>query len=344
MAVGAIAVGGLIVSSYMSNQSAKAQSKALGEAGDAQAMAQVYAIDAQKDMFDIARRDLSWARNIKTSDAPGASREMKNFQFSQAPTLGQFEYSGQKPGEFSFDRERPDDFSFDEQAPEDFSFDFNTEDEVYKWKKAETQRLVDQKMASMGNMRSTANLTQSNKAMMDLMSQEVEQQYGRQWQTHTQNASDFQLRLNTAVGKYGIASQEFKDAYTTALSTHNTQTADYANAFNQSLAGYGANQQSTMNQFGMTQAGETSQWNKMAGVQNIDTQNYWNTIGTKLSGSGASANAAQTTGAGLVNTYMQGGQNQAANIMAQGNNQAMYYQGQSQLPWQAMGMYGTMTA
>lgn len=343
MATG-VAIGvGLAISSYYANKSAKAQSKAINKSGDAQAQAQVYAVDAQKDMFDIARQDLSWARNLG-NDAPTPKSDMANFRFSQAPALGQFEYSGQKPGEFTgIDREQPD-FSFDEQAPGNFEFSFNTDDEIYKWKKAETQRLVDQKMAAMGNMRSTANLTQSNKAMMDLMSKEVEEQYGRQWQTHTQNAADFQLRLNTAMGQHNIASQDFRDAYTTALSTHNTQTADYANSFNQALTGFNANQQSTMNQFGMTQAGETSEWNRMAGLQNIDTQNYWNRINTKLSGSNASANTAQTTGAGLANTYIQGGQNQAANIMAQGNNQAMYYQGMSQLPWQAMGMYGTMTA
>lgn len=402
MGVGAAIVGGTIISGVMSNQAQRAQAGAISDAGEAQAQAMMYATDAQMEMFNIARQDLAWASDMgrfANADiqhgALDIPDEMRNYQFSDAPTLsefstdrrepgafsydrqapGDFGYGEQRPGEFSFDRESPGEFSFDREEPGDFEFNFNVDDEIFKWKQQETQRLVDQKMAAMGNMNSTANLTQSRNALMNLMSNEVEEQFSRQWTEYTTNATEFQNSFGRALATHGTNMQDFNSAfiqaantystnmqryesgYGQALSTHQQQQSDYGQGFSQELTkhqqgmsdyqtGLGnemgiwsANQQNAMNQYGMTNAAETNQWNQMASLYGLDASNIWNRVNTGLAASGQSAQNAMATGGQMANTYMQGGANQANTIMAQGQNTANYYSGQAQLPWMGMSMY-----
>ena len=318
MATGAAIGGAMVLSAYFANQGNEANADAISDAADANATATQAGIQAQLAMFAVAREDLAWAREmgVNAGEAPGASQEMRDASFTDAPTLG----------EFSFDKEAPDEFQFAEEGPGDFKFEFDADDEIFKWKQKETQRLVDQKMAAMGNMSSSANLTRSHEAMMSNMEKEVERQFDTQWKTHTTQAADFQ------------------DRYNRAAQTHTIGTADFANTFNREMSAFNAQQGTAMSQFGMTHATEVDKYNKAADISNVENTDYWNKVNVGLSGSGASAAAATSAGAGIANTYAQGGQNAADIIMAGGANQASYYSGMAQLPWQAMGAYNAMNA
>jgi hypothetical protein len=297
-------VASAAVSAYSSKKASDAQGSAIKNASDAQAEATMYATDVQKEMFDIGRGDLAWARKMgewagqsHAGEVPG----LKDYEFSETPDLENLKGGG--PGEFGFD-----------ESMDKFEFDFDTNDEIFKWKQKETQRLVDQKMAAMGNMRSSANLTQSREALMNLMSQEVDEQYKRQWTTYQTNASELHNKFNRAASEYNINSAEF------------------ANNFNRSLT-------VSMNEFNANRQNEIMGYNKLTDLQNRLENQYWNRINTGLAGSGQSAALAQNAGQGLANTYMQGGQNQANMQMLQGQNQANYYSGLAQIPWQGMSMY-----
>ena len=184
-------------------------SDAADKAAKTQKDAMKYAAKKQMQMFNIAREDLSWARDIGmgAGTAPGASSEMKNFS-----------YTG-----FDSQEKNRGDFNYNEAETKPFEFEFDTNDEIFKWKQTETQRLVDQKMAAMGNMSSTANLTQSRSAMMDLMSREVDEQYNRQWKTYSTNAAEYSNRFGRA------------------LSSDQFNRAEDMNEFNQSINTWQAN-------------------------------------------------------------------------------------------------------
>ena len=312
MATGA-AIATVAVAAYgvyeSSNQASKNRS-AMSEAGKSSAKASAYATNMQREMFDIAREDLEWARDMApTGPAPGATQEMRDYKFSDAPTLGEFSHEGKDRG----------DFAFGEEETKPFEFEFNEDDEIYQWKKKETQRLVDQKMASWGNMGSTANLTRSTDAMMNLMSREVDEQYNRQWQSYSTNATEYGNRFSRAMGSFSA------------------NTAEDMNKFNRAIGEFATQESTKMKQFGMTNTQETQTYNKMASEQNIDTQNYWNASNTALGGSGQSAAAALTTGAGIANTTMQGQGMQNQITMQNAANQTAYASGLAQFGLNALG-------
>ena len=220
-----------------------------------------YSVDAQKEMFETARGDLKWARNMgeTAGDAPGASQGMQDFEFSDAPDLGEK-------------------FGFDKEGPGKFDFKLDVDDEISKYKEGKVQEAVQKQMAASGNFGSSAANANMAEATRSFWSKEIDSQFNRQWQTYQTNAAEFQ------------------------------------NEFNRSLTTFGTNQNQAKAQFGMTNAAQTSQYNKMANVNSIDNQNYWNQVNTGLAGSGQSANLAMGTGRGLSATYMQGAGTQADNI------------------------------
>ena len=192
-----------------------------------------YSVDAQREMFDIAREDLSWAREMgeTAGDAPGPTREMRDFQFSDAPQLGE-------------------QFSFDGEGPGKFSFELDVDNEISAYKEKKVQEAVQKQMAASGNFGSSAANTQMRDATMDFWSKEIDQQFNRQWQTYTTNAAEFQNEFNRALTTFGTNQNQIQNqfAMTNAAETSQyNQMADvnridntnYWNQVNTGLAGSG---------------------------------------------------------------------------------------------------------
>jgi len=212
---------------------AEAQADAMVEASKITQKGVKYSVDAQKEMFRTARSDLRWAREMgeDAGTAPGATQEMKDFKFSDAPDMEK-------------------EFSFDKEGPGEFNFELDVDNEISKYKESKVLEAVQKQMAASGNFGSSAANTQMRDAAMDFWSKEIDQQFNRQWQTYQTNANEFQNEFNRALTTFGTNQQSVMNQYgmTSAAETmqynkmadvNDISNRNYWNQVNTGLAGSG---------------------------------------------------------------------------------------------------------
>ena len=187
-------------------------------------------------------------------------------------------------------------------------FEFDPNDEIYKYRLSENQRIINQFEASRGNYDSSAAMNALLRGSMDVTSDEINRQYNQTYLSEYQKLSD-------------LANME----YARANAEYQAKTGEYDTTVNQLLQGAGLEMQKGGKQYAAAAGQYGADVSRLEDLINITRMNkqdianaLLNQIGFDLNARGTVAAAGQGTAGNVINALSASGSAQQQAILQGG--------------------------